>query len=287
MFSLKALRKHLGITLIMLAAAFAVAALDPLRHAGNNTVDVWFFDIGQGDGLMIREGNTEIVIDGGPDSTMVEKVSRVLPFWDRRLEYVINTHPHADHVNGLLALSDYYTIGQVFTAPQLYNTHQYQDFLAKVDEVDITGPRHLQITPDITLDFLAPNPKNPERQYLPDPNTGSIIVLLTTPEGKVLFTGDADMAEEKSILSQLPDIDILKVGHHGSRTATSRDLLEKSQPEVAVISCGLNNDYHHPAPETVSRLKEFGADIWQTDIDGDIRLRFEPGKPYFMRNFSL
>jgi competence protein ComEC len=264
--------------------AFIVVVLDPLRGTSANQVDVWFFDIGQGDAALIQSGSTQIIIDGGPTGTLVEKVGRVMPFWDSTIEYTFVSHPHEDHFIGLLSLGKHYNMEQVFVAPQMYGSQSWQVFIDSHEEKVFSSGAEFQITPEITAQVIWP--EDSEVKEYEDPNDGSLVILFTIYGKKVLFTGDAGVDQEAEYIKDLGDIDILKVGHHGSYTSTSRALLETAQPEDAIISCGADNDYGHPHNVTLNRLEEFGITTWRTDLQGDIRARIDESG-YEMGTFAL
>lgn len=268
----------------VIAVAFLVVWLDPMRGTPASAVDIWFFDIGQGDAALIQTGSTQILIDGGPTGKLVEKIGRVVPFWDQYIEYTFMSHPHADHYVGFLPLAEHYDLGEVYVAPQEYASQTYQVFVDTHEERVLMAGDELELASNITARILSPHHED-LRSY-EDPNDGSVIMLLDMYGTKILFTGDAGIEQEKEILAELGDIDVLKVGHHGSYTSTSRELLEVTQPEEAVMSLGFENEYNHPHAVILNRLQEFGARIWRTDQDGDVRVRITPEK-YTIHNFWL
>ena len=262
------------ITIAILILLVAFSDLWP-----SQTVRVWIFDVGQGDAIFIDGPNTQVLIDGGPDALVLERLSGVMPWWDRSIDVVVNTHPHADHTLGLLPVLERYKVGAILDADEGYATPEFDEYLRLAaaegkgrqiisagDVIDLGG--------GATLTTLWPlEPYN--RALLDDPNDGSIIMLFEYGESNMLLMGDAGVEEEAAILGALPDkIEVLKVGHHGSDTSTSRGLLEVINPEVAVISCGLDNDYGHPSPFVVDRLESSGAEVYRTDLEGNLRLKF-------------
>lgn len=278
------LLKRAATTLGVVLLACAVVWLDPVRGTQQQAVDIWFFDIGQGDSALIQSGKTQILIDGGPNTSLTGKLGRVMPFWDHTIEYTFVSHPHEDHFVGLLPLKNHYNLLQTFAAPQVYASQSWQVFTDRYRPAIAAAGDEFELAPNIHAQVLAPAHRNPQ-QY-EDPNDGSLIILFTIYDKKILFTGDAGVEQEKAILDVIGDIDVLKAGHHGSYTSTSRELLESSTPEYAIISCGLENSYGHPHESTLNRLKEFGVDTWRTDLEGDIRLRISP-PGYTVESYEL
>lgn len=278
---------HFAKRVLALAAlaliAFTVSWLDPLRGTAAHTVDIWFFDIGQGDATLIQSGSTQILIDGGPSGVVIEKLGRVMPFWDQTIEYVFLTHPHADHVTGLVALSEYYDFGEVYTSAQEYDSQVYQVFL------DTFDPRFLQsgdlISPSGAISLSVLWPDHVDSRRYDDPNAGSVVLLASIYDTDILLPADAGVDEEGRFISSVSDIDILKVGHHGSYTSTSRALLETSSPEHGIISAGEQNRFGHPHEVVLSRLAEFGVRVWRTDYS-DIRARIKESS-YILEGFLL
>ncbi len=242
-------------------------------------VVVWIFDIGQGDAIFIDAPEAQILIDGGPSSLIIEKLSSVMPFWDRSIDYVINTHPHADHVTGLNFVLERYFVDEVWYSGQEYYTETFKYFeelsaeqgsLVKSGSViDLgAGAKLTVLWPDLNLDNIL----------LDDPNAGSITTLLTYNETTILLTGDIGVDEELQILDELPHIDVLKVPHQGSMTSSGPIFLRHIEPSVAVITVG-KNDYGHPHPIIVDRYKKIGSEIIRTDQDGDVRIISDGGEP--------
>jgi competence protein ComEC len=248
------------------------------RGLNSDEVVVWVFDVGQGDAIFINAPGKQLLIDGGPDDLVLEKLSAVLPFWDRSIDLIVNTHPHADHVQGLVSVLERYEVGEVWISPASYSTGEYLEFLNDFtgeavppvgETIELGGGAQLRV---IYLPAVPPSTK------FADPNDASIVLELIDGETTMLFTGDAGIEQEVEFLSSLGHVDILKVGHHGSDTSTSRELLEKITPDVGIISVG-ENDYGHPDPLLIDRLRHAQVETLQTKIDGDIRIRTTGSEP--------
>ena len=238
------------------------------------TLKTYFLDVGQGDSefVVLPDGKT-MLIDAGEQEYGASVVSFVQDTLGLdRIDYLVATHPHADHIGGLPAVlySPIY-IDQV-VAPEVSNdTETFESFL---DAVDATGK---QITPaeaGLVLDEadgLRVEVLSPAAGDVPDDvNDASAVIKVTWGATSFLFTGDASY---KVVSGANPGhVDVLKVGHHGSNTATSVPLLEKLTPSVAVIEVGWGNSYGHPTTETLDELASCGVQTWRTDMDGTVEV---------------
>lgn len=232
-------------------------------------------NIGQGDAIYIRtpHGN-DILVDGGPDRTVLNELGMVMPPFDHTIEYVIASHPDADHIAGLMEVTDNYDIAHLITnghgketgvAREFANWMQIQGMQSTVVQ---RGAR-IDIEQDVWIDILAPTEQEHENT-----NDDSIVMILHVQDRTAMFTGDAPNEEEDSILAAYPPeslrVDLLKIGHHGSRFSTSDAWLEALQPTVAVVSAGIQNRYHHPHPTVMHRLQKAGIPTFRTDTQGRI-----------------
>lgn len=248
-----------------------------------NGVHVWVFDVGQGDGIYLDGADRDIVIDGGPTRFgMVEKLATVRFPWERHVDVVIATHPHADHIVGLIGLMGTYSVDEILDGGMAYAASAAEALTetpppAKGEPEGVeTAHRGIswQLGSHATLKILWP-PDATTDLSASNVHARSVIALLQVGDKKMLFTGDAEADVEAQLLNDphlVDGITILKVGHHGSDTSSSLDFLQMLQPEIAVISLGADNSYKHPSPFTVGRLQSVGATIYRTDQKGDIRI---------------
>jgi beta-lactamase superfamily II metal-dependent hydrolase len=233
---------------------------------------VHFIDVGQGDAILIDLDETEILIDGGGRSPGV--VAYVDDYIDGTLEVMVATHPHADHIGGLIEVLNNFQVDQIWHNGDASTSQTYAEFINTVQsegaEVNI-AKRGDQINTD-DLTFIIFNP------YVlgEDTNNNSIVLHLKYGEIDFLFTGDAEKEAENDMLVQsivpLPEIEILKIGHHGSKTASSEFFLEFTRPETAIYMAKVDNSYGHPHEETLLALTDIGAEIYGTDIFGTITI---------------
>ncbi len=260
---------------------FAWLAVDDLNH--HKFLEVSFFDVGQGDSVFIETPQRQqILIDGGPDSTVLEKLKKEMPFWDRTIDLVILSHPEKDHITGLLEVLKRYKVENILWTGVVRDTAEYKEWeklireegakiiIAKSGE-RISGSRTSRGKSDfnVSVEVLYPF-ESLEGKVFKDSNNTSIVVKLTFGQNSFLFTGDIPKSAEKG-LSDV-DADVLKVSHHGSKTSSGEEFIKQVSPIIAVISVGKNNSYGHPHKEVLDILNKYAINILRTDLDGDIKI---------------
>lgn len=261
----------------LLAGCLAFTVYFSWNQSVGGGLQVTFFDVGQGDVTLIQTpSHQQILIDGGPDTSVVAKLGKALPFYDRSIDLVILTHPHADHLIGLVEASRRYTIKHVLYGGVSSTDPAYQEWLRIVQEQHVPmtiAQRGMQFQfSDTTLNILYPFDAIQYDEK--DQNKNSIVAQLKYQNTSFLFTGDAPEEIEQQLLRQ-PDTlksDVLKVGHHGSRYSSSLEFLQAVMPQFAVIEVGAGNDYGHPHASTIKRLQAVGAKVLRTDELGEITL---------------
>ena len=235
-----------------------------------------FFDVGQGDAsLIITPGGKKILTDGGPDNTVVRKLGEHLPYYDKKIDYIILSHGHADHVTGLNEVLRRYQVGEVIMTGASHTASEYLEFLdlikqEKIPVKIIDSRQAMDLDSSITINFLYPT-SSEYGQKFEDLNQSSIVDKLVYASTSFLFTGDFD--NEEGLASSVPEIlksDVLKDGHHGSVTANNKEFLADVDPKEAVISVGAGNSYGLPNFRTIYELQKLGSKIFRTDTDGDI-----------------
>ncbi|MFA5945907.1 MAG: MBL fold metallo-hydrolase [Patescibacteria group bacterium] len=241
------------------------------------SLSVFIFDIGQGDAIFIDGPEKQVLIDGGPDSAVLQKLQSVMLPWDRSIDLVINTHPHADHLMGLVPVLENYHVAQAADSGQGYTTPEFHEYEKLAPEsLHFKDGDTYDLGNGARLDIIWPSMPY-EKAELDDPNDGSVAVLLTYGETTILLTGDAGIAQEADWV--LPHVDVLKVGHHGSRTSSSEQLLKMISPNTAIISVGVGNSYGLPDEDVLARLTKFGVTTYRTDTNGDVRVTSSGGEP--------
>jgi len=230
---------------------------------------VHFIDVGQGDSILIDLGETEVLIDGGGKSPGV--TAYLKNHVDGAIEAMVATHPHADHIGGLIAVLDAFEVKEIWLNGDTSTSKTFQEFMARVNTegASISEALREQSINAGTLTFFILHPSRP---LVDDINNNSIVLRLCFGDIDFLFTGDAEKEAEASILEAGVTVqaDILKVGHHCSKTSTSAQFLDAVNPEVAVYMAGEGNRYGHPHQETVNTLNGAGVKIYGTDINGAI-----------------
>jgi competence protein ComEC len=253
-----------------------LSSLEPGATTTNNTVEyngplvITFVDVGQGDSILFKAPDGEIgLLDGGSTDTGI--VSFLQQSGVTSIDLMIASHPHEDHIGGLVQVLEMIPVKSVVTNGQAYTTTVFEHFLdaiiaAKAEYSEAARGASIPFG-DLAFDVLSPVGINED-----DPNTSSLVLRLTYMNTTVLFMGDADSAAEGDILAAgLPvKADILKVAHHGSCTALNREFLDAVMPTVAVYSAGRNNQYNLPCVATIYALQQRNALILGTDVDGSI-----------------
>jgi len=233
-------------------------------------ITVHFIDVGQGDAILIDHGETEILIDGGDRSPGV--VNYLESYINGPLEVIVATHPHADHIGGLIDVFAQFDILEVWTNGDTSTSGTYTDFTAAITAEGLDS-RLARVQNTITAGALTLQIYHPA-DTKGSTNNNSVVLGLQYGDVNFLFMGDAEQEAEAVMLNNpalsLPDTDILKVGHHGSRTASSAVFLEVIQPETAIYMAKTGNSYGHPHEEAIANLTAAGATIYGTDTRGTI-----------------
>jgi competence protein ComEC len=268
----------LGAALVALLAAISLGSLPDGR------LHLTVLDIGQGDAILVEApSGATALIDGGPDPELtLRRLGANLPFFQRRVDLVVVSHPHQDHVAGLVDVVERFRVGTVLHAGISFANQAYERLLTDAtgdpgirlavaragQAVRLDGATTLEVLYPDDADATAPLPEG-------DINNGSIVMLLRHGGFEALLTGDAERPVEETLLARrlLTPVDVLKVGHHGSESSTTASLLEATRPSVAVISAGADNEYGHPAPPTLDALAAVaGLTILRTDLYGDVEI---------------
>lgn len=267
-----------GILAILLSLNF-LAWLAVYDLSQPQLLEVIFFDVGQGDAIFIETPNRhQILIDGGPDETILEKLAQEMPFWDRTIDLIILTHPDADHLAGLIEILKRYKVENILWTGIVKNTPLYKEWLKLIKSEKATvfvakaNQKISCLSPDLGrcyLKLLWPEEDLKGKIVKNDDNT-SIVAKLVFGQVSFLFTGDIYQSVEEKLLEKDINSDILKVAHHGSKTSTSKIFLEIVSPEIAIIQVGKNNPYGHPHLQTLQNLK--GIKILRTDLNKDIKI---------------
>lgn len=234
-------------------------------------LEVHFIDVGQGDSALIKCGEHAMLIDAGDNSKGTAVQLYLSKQGVSKLDYVIGTHPDADHIGGLDVIITKFDCGKVIMSEVERDTAAYRDV---VMAMEYRGYQNTSPVPgeayqlgEAVFTVIAPN-----RDYGDDYNNASVGILLCHGANRFIFTGDAESEAEEDMLSNGMDLraDVLKAGHHGSSSSGSDDFLDAVNPKYAVISCGKGNSYGHPHAELLNSLRKRGIQVFRTDEQGSI-----------------
>lgn len=273
MFNVK---RHRCLAALALGLLILLSQLAAMPAAAN--VVVTFLDVGQGDAVHITTGHgVNILIDGG-----VQQAGRdtVLPYLQSQgiteLDLVVATHPHADHIGGLIPVLENLQVREVLADGQIHTTRTYERFLLTIDSLDIpftVAEAGMEYAFGGLDSFRV---LHPQKEHLPGLNNNSVVIMLAAEGTRVLLTGDIEREAEAVLAAQGGlAADILKVAHHGSASSSTTAFMEAASPTVAIIMAGVDNPYNHPHREALVRLSR--AQIYRTDQHGTITVTLEDG----------
>jgi len=243
----------------------------------DNQLHLVFCDVGQGDAILIYQGSTQILIDGGPNQSVLNCLSNHMPFWDREIEIIVATHPEADHITGLINVIERYSVKQFVVTSLGKDTGVYQEFqkAVLVENSNIYFPKTGDKINLSSLELAVLWPQSQEKVLgattaEKEVNDTSIVLQLSFGNSCALFTGDISSKVE-SLLNKDSPCQVLKVAHHGSKYSTSEEFLNQVEPELAVISVGKNR-FGHPTGEVLERLSNKAIKLLRTDEEGEIEV---------------
>ena len=241
-----------------------------VKAEGNSEMAVHFIDVGQGNAILVQSGGQNLLYDGGDQSHADLIISYLQEQNVENIDYMIASHYDEDHIGGLVPCIDNFSISNIFGPDYVHTSNLFNNFMntATANAIIVQYPSVGE-----TFDFgtgsftvLAPN------GISQNSNDNSLVIKLENGSNSFIFTGDAEETSEQDMIStgMNLDCDVLSLGHHGSASSTSWDLLEATSPSWAVISCGLNNSYGHPAEETMGKLSDMDIPVFRTDDQGTV-----------------
>jgi len=256
-------------------------------QSSNRGLTFAMLNVGQGDSLFIESpSGTQILIDGGPPRRILSQLQRVMSPFDRQLDAIIITNPDQDHIGGFLDVLKVYQVDSVFESGTINDSKTFQNLKTEIKNKNIPNllakkGMRLDIGGGAVIDILFP-----DRDVFDwSPNDGSIVARLSYGDTSVMLTGDSTSRTEEIILEQYAqselDSDILKVGHHGSRTSTGSSFLKAITPVYALISSGKDNNYGHPHRDVLDTLDSLGVKVFRTDLSGTIIMKSDGKKEVF------
>jgi len=299
------------LTISFLSMFFLIVTLAFYLNWPDRFLHVIACDVGQGDGVLVTFGFTQILIDAGPDEKILACLRHYLPFWDRNLEMVVATHAHQDHIGGMPSLFRQYQVSSLLLTAQTERSDDFREFRTAVRDLQQQGtillaPRlgkQISLPENMTLQVIWPLKTQNLNQPFLEPltetelsayfeknadqektaNDGSIGLLLKYGNFSFLATGDLEEKSEQTLVDSglITEVDVLKAGHHGSKTSSTLAFLSQTQPEITLISCGQKNRYGHPHTETLDRLEAVGSQVLRTDQLGHIELQTNGDQIWF------
>ena len=262
-------------------------SLGKAAPAKGSLFTLYIIDVGQGDAAFIDNGDKDILIDAGPDSSS-DRLLRYLDSIDAGdIEYAFFSHPHEDHIGGADEVIDRYNINNI-VMPYVEHDNQYTNDLKasaqkRGSQISCASYGDVYNIGDAKFEILSPDDKSTYNNM----NNYSLVIRITYGDVTYLFTGDAEKKNEKQMLEVCPDkldCDVLKVGHHGSATSSCKEFLSAVTPELALISVGEGNRYGHPDINTLTNLKKFTNQIYRTDRDGTIIIGCNAKTAWYVNN---
>ncbi len=289
--------------ILALALVCTVVIWMTILSGEDANLHVVFCDVGQGDAILVYRGTTQMLIDGGPSNQVLECLAQHMPFFDRKLDVVVLTHPQADHMTGLLEVFDRYEIDRLISGSEESGSQVYREFLEKVqaegmavtnaylgDEVTFDGVKFRVVWPTLEWSLARMPSLGVTDQVLglstdgEDLNSFSVSGILEYGEFSMFTSGDADVQVEDQLVDTggLVSVDVMKVPHHGSKTGMSEKLIGILKPALAVVSVGSRNRYGHPGESILNMLDEWGVITKRTDLDGQVEI-VSDGRVWWLR----
>ena len=240
----------------------------------NGTIEVHFLDVGQGDSILVRNGDRCMLVDGGPIDEGQTVAAYLRGQGIKTIDVLVSTHPHADHIGGLLTVLKEFPVNVVYDSGQPHTTQTYEEYLTLIDQKNIRFkvPERddtIDLGPGVTVQVISPPPGGIGGDDL---NENSVVLKITHGSVSFLLASDTGFEAEDIMLDSGYDLrsQVLKVGHHGSKSSSGKAFLKAVDPQVSVIEVGAGNSYNHPAQATLDRLEAVGSTVYRTDRDGNV-----------------
>lgn len=266
---LKFVAKNILVIFFSVIAIYRIATMKSVTDP-----EMIIFNIGQGDAILIQQDSFQILVDTGPDDTLVYELPKYVTEKDREIEIVVLTHPHDDHIQGIYTLLDYYRVSNIYFVSECFESKDFE--YVKTHYGDILKPLTSKTTisyGEIEFEMLYPLNLGCHS----DSNDDSIVAKVVINSVTTMLMGDAGYRAEDYLLSNglVNRADILKVGHHCSRTATSDMFLSTISPTISICSCGYGNKFGHPHSETIEKFKTANVQYLITYQTGNIVFKFK------------
>ena len=239
-------------------------------NMNNDLLKVHYLDVGQGDSIFIELPNNETMLIDAAESYQSENIINYLKNLNyQKIDYVIGTHPHTDHIGGLKDIINTFEIGKIYMPKVVSTTKTYESLLMAIKDKNLKINTAKAGTSIIDTDALKINILAPNNSIYTELNNYSVVIKITYGTTKFLFMGDAEKLSENEIKEDVT-ADVIKIGHHGSNTSSSIDFIKKVNAKYGIISVGLNNKYNLPKEETITNWENSGTKIYLTSINGTI-----------------
>ena len=239
-------------------------------NTNNDLLKVHYLDVGQGDSIFIELPNNETMLIDAAESYQSENIINYLKNLNyQKIDYVIGTHPHTDHIGGLKDIINTFEIGKIYMPKVVSTTKTYESLLMAIKDKNLKINTAKAGTSIIDTDALKINILAPNNSTYTELNNYSVVTKITYGTTKFLFMGDAEKLSENEIKEDVT-ADVIKIGHHGSNTSSSIDFIKKVNAKYGIISVGLNNKYNLPKEETITNWENSGTKIYLTSINGTI-----------------
>ena len=240
-------------------------------NTNNDLLKVHYLDVGQGDSIFVELPNNETMLIDAAESYQSENIINYLKNLNyQKIDYVIGTHPHTDHIGGLKDIINTFEIGKIYMPKVISTTKTYESLLMAIKDKNLKINTAKAGTSIIDTDALKINILAPNNSIYTELNNYSVVTKITYGTTKFLFMGDAEKLSENEIKENVT-ADVIKIGHHGSNTSSSIDFIKKVNAKYGIISVGLNNKYNLPKEETITNWKNSGTKIYLTSTNGTIR----------------
>lgn len=239
-------------------------------NTNNDLLKVHYLDVGQGDSIFIELPNNETMLIDAAESYQSENIINYLKNLNyQKIDYVIGTHPHTDHIGGLKDIINTFEIGKIYMPKVVSTTKTYENLLMAIKEKNLKINTAKAGTSIIDTNALKINILAPNNSTYTELNNYSVVTKITYGTTKFLFMGDAEKLSENEIKENV-SADVIKIGHHGSNTSSSINFIKKVNAKYGIISVGLNNKYNLPKEETITNWENSGTKIYLTSINGTI-----------------
>ncbi len=271
--------KDRRLLVVMLLLAVAGLVLPASAQSADSNLTIVYLDVGQGDSTIIKMPNGKAMLIDGGEREQTQTILNMADELDiKKFDVVVATHPHADHIGGLIGVFNGFPVGRVLDSGQFHTTNTFEDYLAAIEENKIPTDTAregdtIDLDPSVELRVLNPPKTLPFGSHDPDQfNNNSVVIKLTYGEFSAIFPGDIEQSAEKRLASSDIDVDVLLASHHGSRNSSTDPYLMAASPEVVVIYAGADNNYGFPHKEALERISKFEPLLFRTDVDGNIKL---------------